>query len=145
MAGAAERLAVGLTLVAAGLHLALWGVASPWGRAELAGSAALLAGLGWIAWAVATLRAAGTPIGGAGALVLVEEGPYRFGRHPIWLGTGVAMLGGSLALGVPLLGLAALAYAGLVATVHAPAEEARLVAHFGGWYRDYAADVRRWV
>jgi protein-S-isoprenylcysteine O-methyltransferase Ste14 len=145
MAGAAERLAVGLTLGAAGLHLALWGVASPWGRAEVAGSALLLAGLGWMTWAVAALRAAGTPVAGPGALVLVEEGPYRFGRHPIWLGTVVAMGGGALALGMPLLGLAALVHAGLAATVFAPAEEARLLAHFGGWYRDYAAGVRRWV
>jgi protein-S-isoprenylcysteine O-methyltransferase Ste14 len=144
MAGAAERLAVGLALGATGAHLAVWGAAAPWGRAELAGSAVLLAGLGWIAWAVATLRAAGTPVGGSAARVLVEEGPYRFGRHPIWLGTIVAMLGGALALGMPMLGLAALVYAGLLATLFAPAEEARLVAHFGGWYRDYAADVRRW-
>lgn len=145
MAGAAERLAVGLTLGAAGLHLAIWGADAPWGRAEFAGSTVLLAGLGWIGWAVATLRAAGTPVGAAAARVLVEDGPYRHGRHPIWLGSVAAMAGGALALGMPLLGLAALVYAGLVATVFAPAEEARLVAHFGGWYRDYAADVRRWM
>jgi protein-S-isoprenylcysteine O-methyltransferase Ste14 len=29
--------------------------------------------------------------------------------------------------------------------VRIPAEEARLKQHFGGWYSDYAAQVRRWI
>jgi protein-S-isoprenylcysteine O-methyltransferase Ste14 len=146
MAGTAEPLAVGLTALAAGTHLVLWGADAPWGRAELAGTALLAAGLAWIVWAAAALRVAGTPIGsGSAARVLVEEGPYRLGRHPIYLGTVVAMAGAALALGMPLLVLAALAFAAIVATVHVPREEAALQRHFGGWYRDYAADVRRWL
>jgi protein-S-isoprenylcysteine O-methyltransferase Ste14 len=146
MAGAAEPLAAGLGAAAVAGHLALWGADAPWGRAGFAGALLLVVGLAWIAWAVATLRAAGTPVGSrAGALVLVEEGPYRFGRHPIYLGIAVAMAGAALALGVPLLALAALLFAGVVAVVHVPAEEARLQRHFGGWYRDYATSVRRWI
>ena len=76
MAGAAEPLAAGLGAAAVVGHVALWGAEAPWGRAELAGALLLVAGLAWIAWAVATLRAAGTRVGsGAGALVLVEDGP----------------------------------------------------------------------
>ena len=146
MAGAAEPLAAGLTTLAVAAHLALWGVDAPWGRAEVAGLLLLGAGLAWIAWAAVTLHAAGTPIGsGRAARVLVEEGPYRFGRHPIYLGASVAMAGAALALGMPLLGLAALGFAATVAAVLVPREEAALRRHFGGWYRDYAADVRRWV
>lgn len=146
MAGKAEPIGATLAAGAVVAHLALWGAAAPWGRAELAGALLLVAGLAWIAWAIATLRAAGTPIASAaGARVLVEEGPYRLGRHPIWLGSVVAMFGAALALGMPLLALAALVFAGIVATVFVPAEEARLLQHFGGWYRDYAASVRRWL
>jgi protein-S-isoprenylcysteine O-methyltransferase Ste14 len=146
MAGAAEPLAAGLTALAVAGHLALWGVEAPWGRAELAGAVLLVAGLAWIGWAAATLRAAGTPIGsGDSARVLVEEGPYRLGRHPIYLGTAVAMTGAALVLGMPLLGLAAFAFAALVATLLVPSEEAALRRHFGGWYGDYAGDVRRWI
>ena len=146
MAGAAEPLAAGLTALAVGSHLAVWGVDAPWGRAPLAGTLLLATGLAWIAWAVATLRAAGTPIGsGRAARVLVEEGPYRLGRHPIYLGSVVAMTGAALALGMPLLVLAALVFALIAATRLVPQEEAALRRHFGGWYGDYAADVRRWL
>jgi protein-S-isoprenylcysteine O-methyltransferase Ste14 len=33
----------------------------------------------------------------------------------------------------------------LAPRVEIPAEEARLRRHFGGWYSDYAAQVRRWM
>jgi protein-S-isoprenylcysteine O-methyltransferase Ste14 len=95
-------------------------------------------------WAAAWLRRAGAPIRPGGPpRVLVDEGPYRLGRHPMYLGTALLLLGLALGLGVPLLGAAAALFAGVVATVHVPHEEAHLVARFGGWYRDYAAAVRR--
>lgn len=77
--------------------------------------------------------------------MLVDEGPYRLGRHPVYLGTVLLLLGLGGALGVPLLAVAAALFAGIVAAVHVPHEEAQLLARFGGWYRDYAAAVRRWV
>jgi protein-S-isoprenylcysteine O-methyltransferase Ste14 len=146
VAGTAEPLAAGLGAAAIGGHLALWGAAAPWGRAEVAGTLLLGAGLAWITWAMLSLRAAGTPVASGGQpRVLVEEGPYRFGRHPIYLGTVAAMAGAALALGMPLLGAAALAFGAIAAAVLVPREEAALRRRFGGWYRDYAGDVRRWL
>ncbi|MBI5255654.1 MAG: isoprenylcysteine carboxylmethyltransferase family protein [Burkholderiales bacterium] len=138
-------LAPTLGLAAHGLHLALWGTAAPLGRWPVAGTALVLAGLGWMVWAAWCLRQARTPLRPTGRpRVLVDEGPYRFGRHPMYLGMTAAIVGAALALGSPLLMLAALAFASIVARVHVPHEEQRLRQVFGGWYSDYAASVRRW-
>jgi protein-S-isoprenylcysteine O-methyltransferase Ste14 len=93
-----------------------------------------------------TLRRAGTSLpSSATPTVLVDEGPYRFGRNPIYLGMLAMMLGLGLAAGVPLMAVAALNFVAIVASVHIPHEEANLQRAFGGWYSDYAASVRRWV
>ena len=86
-----------------------------------------------------TIRPAGTPS------ILVDEGPYRYGRNPMYLGMTVALLGIGLALGAPLMAVAAIAFAPIVHRVHIPFEEAQLRRAFGGWYSDYAATVRRWL
>ena len=107
MVGAADA----LSLAAAGLGLAL-----------------AAAGLAWSAWAAWALVRAPEPLTAAGpARVLVEHGPYAFGRHPMYLGGAVALL----------------AFA-VVDRWLVPAEEARLRRQYGGWYSDYAADVPRW-
>jgi len=127
-------------------HYTLWGSSSPWGRAGAAG--ALLAAAGWVwgLWAVALLRAAGTPIRPrAMPLQLIEEGPYRFGRNPMYLGITVMLLGTALGLGTPLLTASAVAFAAIVNAVHVPHEEDRMTRRFGGWYRDYARATRRWL
>jgi len=139
-------LALALGLGAAGAHLALWGPHAPWGQAGPAGLVLATGGLAWALWAAALLRAAGTSIGPAVLpRVLVDEGPYRLGRHPMYAGTAWLLLGLALGLGVPLLAAAAALFTGIVATVHVPHEEAQLLARFGGWYRDYAGSVRRWL
>ena len=99
-----------------------------------------------MAWASATLRAAAAPLAAdAKPTVLVDEGPYRFGRNPIYLGMLVMMLGVGVAAGVPLMAIAAANFVAIVASVHIPHEEANLKRAFGGWYSDYAASVRRWI
>lgn len=139
-------IALALAGVALAGHYALWGASAPWGRAAVAGT--LLAAAGWAGalWAVALLRAAGTPICPTAMPVqLIEEGPYRFSRNPMYLGLAAVMLGAALGLGVPLLALGATAFAALVRTVHIPHEEAQMTRRFGGWYRDYTATTRRWL
>lgn len=76
---------------------------------------------------------------------LMDEGPYRYSRHPMYLGITAALLGTAMALGLPLLLVGALLFAAIVHTVHIPREEAQLARRFGGWWRDYAGDVRRWL
>lgn len=134
---------VGLSLA---MHAVLLGAAAPLGRAPLAGGLIAAAGIGWMLWAAWAFRAAGTTILPTGEpSVLVEEGPFRFGRNPMYLGIAVALLGAALALGVPVLALGAAVFAWVVQRVHIPYEEARLRQRFGGWYADYQAEVRRWV
>jgi protein-S-isoprenylcysteine O-methyltransferase Ste14 len=140
------RVALGLALAALLVHGAMHGPAAPYGNAPLAG--AMLAGAGgvWLAWAWVCLRIAGTPIRPADRpRLLVDHGPFAFGRHPMYLGTTAALAGLALALGVPMLGLAAAAFWAVVANVHVPHEEAALKRAFGGWYSDYVAQVRRWI
>lgn len=127
-------------------HYALWGTAAPWGRAAVTGALLAAAGWVWVLWAVALFRNAGTPLRPtATPLLLIEEGPYRVGRHPMYLGLTALMLGAALGLGAPLLALSALLFAVAVNAVHIPHEEAQLARRFGGWWRDYASGTRRWL
>jgi protein-S-isoprenylcysteine O-methyltransferase Ste14 len=107
--------------------------------AQAAGITLAALGLSLSLWAALQLRLAGAP------QVLVEEGPYRFSRNPMALGLAGLLAGLPLAAGVPALALSAAAYLAWVRRVRIPAEEARLKQHFGGWYSDYAAQVRRWI
>lgn len=141
-----RRLAQGLGLMALTGHALLWGTAAPLGRLPALGALLSLAGLGWMLWAVWHFRRAQALVFPAGApQVLVDEGPYRYGRHPMYLGITVAIAGAALALGSPLLALAAAVFVIIVAQVHVPIEEQGLRQAFGGWYSDYAASVRRWL
>jgi protein-S-isoprenylcysteine O-methyltransferase Ste14 len=106
----------------------------------------MLAGIGWAMWAAWQLRRAGAPVRpGATAGVLVEEGPYRFGRNPMALGLTVALLGLAVLSGSLFVAVAAFAHASYMQLVGIPQEEARLRTTFGGWYSDYTATVRRWL
>lgn len=113
---------------------------------EATGAALAAGGAAWTAWAAWQLRAAGTPVAPRREpRVLVEEGPYRISRNPMALGTAALLTGLPLAAGAPWLALATPLYLLHLQRVRIPAEEARLARHFGGWYRDYAASVRRWL
>ncbi len=116
------------------------------GAAEIAGAALAAAGGAWVLWAAWTLwRAPTTWVGGRPARVLVEEGPFRLGRNPMALGTLATLAGLALVLHSPWPALAAAAFAVHRQRVLIPREEKRLAALFGGWYSDYAAQVRRWI
>jgi len=135
-----------LTALALVLHAVVFGFSAPLGRSLAAGVPLLLAGFGWMAWAWWHFRRAGTPLPPtAQPTMLIDEGPYRFGRSPMYLGMTVMMLGTGLATGVPFMAIAAANFAAIVAAVHIPHEEAQLRRTFGGWYSDYAAGVRRWI
>jgi protein-S-isoprenylcysteine O-methyltransferase Ste14 len=140
------RIAQGLALLALMGHVAVWGFAAPFGNSTLGGAALLAAGLGWMLWAAWMFRQADTAIRPTGApSILVDEGPHRYGRNPMYLGMTITLLGLGLALGAPFMAIAAVAFAAIVHRVHIPFEEAQLQRAFGGWYSDYAATVRRWL
>lgn len=138
--------AAGLMLLALAGHLALWGLSAPLGRAPIAGLAVELAGLSWALTAWWNLRQAAAAAATHGApAVFVDHGPFAFGRHPMYLGTVVAMLGIAIGLGAPFVLGAAAGFVLLMERVQIPHEEAQLRRAFGGWYSDYAASVRRWL
>lgn len=76
---------------------------------------------------------------------LITDGPFRFSRHPMYLGMAAILLGVALLLG------SAGAFVGPVAMIVAmealfiPHEERSLEATFGATYADYKKRVRRWL
>ena len=134
-----------LMLAALVLHALVFGFTAPLGRSIAAGVPMMLTGFAWMAWAWWQFRRGGTPLPPtARPTMLVDEGPYRFGRNPMYLGMVVMMLGAGASAGVPFVALAALNFVVIVSAVHIPHEEAQMRRSFGGWYTDYAASVRRW-
>ena len=75
---------------------------------------------------------------------IVEQGPYRYVRNPMYLGHLIFMLGLALAFRSW--------FAAVLFTYHVAwfnrrvaADEACLEARFGAPYRDYKARVKRWI
>jgi protein-S-isoprenylcysteine O-methyltransferase Ste14 len=98
------------------------------------------------AWAVAIMTKAGTNVPtNRPTTAMVESGPYRFTRNPIYLG----MLGGLIGLAIAfdtLWLLAMLVPFALVIRYGVVArEEAYLERKFGDVYRGYRMRVRRWL
>jgi protein-S-isoprenylcysteine O-methyltransferase Ste14 len=115
----AIRPLVGLSLVATGVLLWLWGQA--------------------------TMRRHGTsPDPGRAPSALVDDGPYRFSRNPTYLGLVVVFVG--VAVAVNSIWLLAFTVAELfLADRQARREESFLEAVFGEPYVDYRSRVRRWL
>lgn len=111
-----------------------------------AGAALFAAGALIAGWALAIFHRAGTTtVPGERSNRLVERGPYRFTRNPMYVGLTLAYLGEAALLRqfwpMPLL---VLVFAYLQGTV-IPLEEARLREVFGEAYEAYCGRVRRWL
>jgi protein-S-isoprenylcysteine O-methyltransferase Ste14 len=97
-------------------------------------------------WAFATMTRAGSNVPtNPPTTVIVEHGPYRFTRNPIYLGMflgqfGLAMAFNGLWLLMTLLPFALVIHYGVVAR-----EEAYLTCKFGEVYGDYRSRVRCWL
>ncbi|AWI58576.1 methyltransferase family protein [Sinorhizobium fredii] len=110
------------------------------------GAILFLAGLALLIWAATTFRRAGTHIQTVQpTTTIVEEGPYRYSRNPIYVGMLLGLIG--LALGFDSLWLLIMLVPfyfviryGVIAR-----EEAYLERKFGDVYRAYKARVRRWL
>lgn len=77
--------------------------------------------------------------------VLITSGPYRFSRHPGYLGFALAQAGIAVAVG-SVWALGSVAVSLLLADVLAARpEEAYLERKFGERYRAYKETVRRWL
>jgi protein-S-isoprenylcysteine O-methyltransferase Ste14 len=102
--------------------------------------------LALFAWAIATMTRAGSNVPtNLPTTTIVETGPYRFTRNPIYLGmflglVGIAIAFDNLWLLVMLVPFTLVIRYGVVAR-----EEAYLERKFGDAYRQYRARVRRWL
>jgi protein-S-isoprenylcysteine O-methyltransferase Ste14 len=110
------------------------------------GGAVFVLALALFVWAIITITRAGSNVPtNMPATSIVDTGPYRFTRNPIYLGmmlglVGLAIAFDSLWLLVTLVPFFLVIHYGVVAR-----EEAYLDRKFGEVYRSYRARVRRWV
>lgn len=113
---------------------------------ELPGLAILLAGLALTLWGLYTfarMRTAILPM--KPATRIVEQGPYRFSRNPMYAGMATAYFGGALMINsgwaFVMLPLVMAALFQLVIK----REERYLSAAFPKEYEEYRSRVRRWL
>jgi protein-S-isoprenylcysteine O-methyltransferase Ste14 len=139
--------AIGLPLLAGGLATAAWGdpvtlgswrVPVGWGLALL-----FVVWNGWALWLFARHQTGLLP--GQPTETMIEQGPYRLSRNPLYVGLlalylAIALLGPTF-WGLVLLPLAvALVWWGAIRP-----EERFLHERFGAPYDDYRRRVRRWL
>jgi protein-S-isoprenylcysteine O-methyltransferase Ste14 len=76
---------------------------------------------------------------------LVEEGPFRFSRHPMYVGMTLVLLGVAIYLGTAAAFLGPVAFFLILALGFVPIEEQKMHETFGDTYDRYARRVRRWL
>lgn len=110
------------------------------------GAAVFVLALGLFGWAVVTMTRAGSHVpSNRPTTTIVDTGPYRFTRNPIYLGFLLIYLGITLLVGT-LWGLLLSPFLIWTATrliIHA--EEDYLGSKFADEYRAYCSRVHRWV
>ncbi len=76
---------------------------------------------------------------------LVDDGPFRFSRNPMYLGLALLHLALSLLLGLPLTALTLFVSLAIMQFIVIPFEEDCMAKSFGADYADYRQRVRRWI
>jgi protein-S-isoprenylcysteine O-methyltransferase Ste14 len=102
--------------------------------------------LALLAWAIVTITRAGSNVPtDRPTTTIVDSGPYRVTRNPIYLGMLLGLIGLAIAFNglwllLMLVPFALVIHYGVIAR-----EEAYLERKFGDVYRRYRARVRRWL
>jgi protein-S-isoprenylcysteine O-methyltransferase Ste14 len=134
--------------VAVYVPLRIVSVRSPdWGLQSLAAVALLLLGAAVYAWCVWDFASfgRGTPAPIDAPKQLVVRGLYRYSRNPMYVGVLALILGWALLFQAASLLIYALAVAACFHLFVVLYEERHLLAEFGSRYRDYRAEVPRWL
>src|SRR2546425_7780645 len=128
------------------IHLATPFPLLPKSLAAPLGAFLVVVAIALFSYSVAKFRAAGTRVPARKpTTVIVQTGPYRFSRNPIYLAFSLLQLG--IAIWVNSLWLLA-TLVGAVALIHCVVirrEEQYLERRFGAQYLNYKASVRRWL
>ncbi|MDK1375171.1 MULTISPECIES: isoprenylcysteine carboxylmethyltransferase family protein [unclassified Sinorhizobium] len=110
------------------------------------GAIVFLAGLALLIWAATTFRRAGTNIPTTQpTTTIVEEGPYRFSRNPIYIGMFLGLIGLAVAFDSLWLLILLVPFYFVIRYLVVAREEAYLEVKFGEAYRAYKSRVRRWL
>ena len=115
-------------------------------RAGWLGAMVFVLALALFTWAVVTITRAGSNVPtNRPTTTIVESGPYRFTRNPIYVAMFLALIGLAVAFDslwpfITLVLFALVIRYGVVAR-----EEAYLERKFGDVYRGYRSRVRRWL
>ena len=102
--------------------------------------------LALVACAIATMTRAGSNVPtNLPTTTIVDTGPYRFTRNPIYLGMFLGLIGLAIAFENLWLLLMLVPFALVIRYGVVAREEAYLERKFGDDYRRYRASVRRWL
>ena len=102
--------------------------------------------LALFAWAIATVTQAGSNVPTSRpTTTIVDGGPYRFTRNPIYLGMALGLIGLAIAFNSVWLLLALVPFALVIRYGVVAREEAYLERKFGDVYLGYKSRVRRWL
>lgn len=97
-------------------------------------------------WAIATMTSAGSNVPtNQPTTAIVESGPYRFTRNPIYLGMFGGQVGLAIAFDTLWLLLMLVPFALVIRYGVVAREEIYLERKFGDLYRGYRVRVRRWL
>ena len=114
--------------------------------AGLLGAVVFVLALVLAIWAIDTMTRAGTNVPtNRPTTAIVESGPYRFTRNPIYLGMFGGLIGLGIAFDNPWLLLMMVLFALVIRYGVVAREEAYLERTFGDAYRGYRRRVRRWL
>jgi protein-S-isoprenylcysteine O-methyltransferase Ste14 len=110
------------------------------------GSAVFVLALALFAWAIVTMARGGSNVPTSlPTTTIVESGPYRFTRNPIYLSMFLGLIGLAIALDNLWLLLMLVPFALVIRYGVVAREEAYLERKFGDGYRSYRSRVRRWL
>jgi len=102
--------------------------------------------LALFAWAIVTITRAGSNVPtNLPTTTIVESGPYRFTRNPIYLAMFLGLIGLAIAFHNLWLLLMLVPFALVIHYGVVTREEAYLERKFGDVYRGYRSRVRRWL
>jgi protein-S-isoprenylcysteine O-methyltransferase Ste14 len=110
------------------------------------GAMVFILALALVAWAIITMTRAGSNVPtNLPSTTIVETGPYRFTRNPIYLGMVLGLIGLAIAFNGFWLLMTLVPFALVIRYGVIAREEAYLERKFGDVYRRYRARVRRWL